>query len=58
VLAGPLADALGVPMALLLFAGLSSIPTALVLLLPAIRAIRRIDEQARVVGLQELEQAA
>jgi MFS family permease len=58
VLAGPLADALGVSTALLLFAGLSSIPTVLVLLLPAIRAIRRVDQPATVLELAELEQAA
>jgi len=58
VLAGPLADAMGVPTALLAFAALSSLPAVLVLLLPAIRAIRRIDHEPAAVEMPALEQAA
>lgn len=41
--AGPLADAVGAPTALVLFAALSSIPSLLVLLLSAVRSIQRRD---------------
>ena len=42
-LAGPLADAIGTMNALFLFATISSVPCLLVLLLPAVRGVRRAD---------------
>jgi MFS family permease len=45
-LAGPLADALGASTALLLLASASAVPSLLVLLLPAVRAIRRREQPA------------
>lgn len=47
MVAGPLADAVGVPTALVIFAALSMIPPAAILLLPAIRRIRQGDEAER-----------
>lgn len=43
-LAGPLADAVGAPTALLSLAVVSAVPSLLVLLLPAIRAVSRIAD--------------
>ena len=42
-MAGPLADAIGAGEALLLFATISSVPCLLVLLLPAVRGVRRAE---------------
>ncbi len=42
-LAGPLAEAIGTMNALFLFATISSVPCLLVLLLPAVRGVRRAD---------------
>jgi len=47
-LAGPLADAIGTTSALLVFAALSGIPSLLVLALPAVRGVRRIDRPTEV----------
>jgi predicted MFS family arabinose efflux permease len=49
-LAGPLADALGPRTALTAFAALSGIPVVLVLLVPAVRAVRRRDVEPANVG--------
>jgi hypothetical protein len=42
--AGPLADALGAATALTIFAFVSAVPLALVLLMPSVREVRRRDE--------------
>jgi hypothetical protein len=47
-LAGPMADALGAATALIVFAGLSGIPVLLVLLVPAVRGVRRREAGAEV----------
>lgn len=49
-LAGPMADALGARTALLAFASLAGIPVLLVLLVPAVRAVRRRDAAAEPAG--------
>lgn len=49
-LAGPLADAVGVPSALVIFAALSTIPPIALIALPAIRRIRQIDWGARAAA--------
>ena len=55
MVAGPLADAVGVPTALLIFAALSTVPPAAILLLPAIRRIRQFDEPAPVAAVSGAE---
>jgi MFS family permease len=53
-LAGPLADAIGATTTLLVFAGLSAVPSVLVLQLPSIRAVRREDGRAGAEGAPEV----
>ena len=49
-IAGPLADTVGASTALWIFAGMSTIPALLVLALPAIRNVRRIDQPVDVAS--------
>jgi MFS family permease len=56
-LAGPLADALGPRTALIAFAALAGIPVALVLLVPAVRSVRRRNQEQTQAEEQEAEAA-
>jgi MFS family permease len=56
-LAGPLADALGPRTALIAFAALAGIPVALVLLVPAVRSVRRRNQEETQAEEQEAEAA-
>jgi MFS family permease len=55
ILAGPLADAVGVPTALVTFGALSMIPPAAIVLLPAIRRIRQVEERDRASATSAAE---
>jgi len=57
-LAGPLADAVGVPTALVIFGALSTIPPAAILLLPAIRGIRQVERSGRASAVSGAEVVA
>jgi MFS family permease len=56
--AGPMADAIGVRVTLLLFAALSGLPVATALLSPAVRAVRRRDGATTDTSAEDEAQAA